>query len=163
MSWKEAKAAGLKEYEGTPCRHGHTTRWVSNRNCVVCCSTASHAWQKQGHIRERARVQRIKDRAAIRRDVISHYGGKCACCGESEDAFLCIDHINGGGNQHRKVTFKVKRTESGSMAGTGGGRFYRWLQTNNYPPEFQVLCWNCNSAKHKLGQCPHITGLSSCG
>lgn len=126
---------------------------------MVCCSTASHLWQKQDKVREYARNYQKRTRADIRKDVISHYGGKCACCGETEDAFLCIDHTNGGGNQHRKATFKVKRTESGSMQGTGGGRFYRWLQVNNYPTEFQVLCWNCNSAKHKLGYCPHRPGL----
>src|SRR5690606_39680958 len=35
-------------------------------------------------------------------EAIMHYGGKCACCGESTYEFLCLDHSNGGGNQHRK-------------------------------------------------------------
>ena len=34
--------------------------------------------------------------------VISHYGGHCAVCGETCLAFLCIDHIHGGGRKHRK-------------------------------------------------------------
>ena len=30
-----------------------------------------------------------------------------------------------------------------------------WLKRNDYPPGFQVLCHNCNWAKHALGRCPH--------
>jgi hypothetical protein len=55
---------------------------------------------------------------------------------------LTIDHINGGGRQHRL------------QAGVKGD-FYTWLKRNGFPPGFQVLCWNCNHAKHVLGECPH--------
>lgn len=76
-----------------------------------------------------------------KRLVINHYGVVCACCGESEIVFLVIDHINGGGNTHRKVT--------GS-----GSNFYYWLIKNKYPIGYQVLCHNCNFAKIH-GECPH--------
>jgi hypothetical protein len=33
-------------------------------------------------------------------------------------------------------------------------RFYRWLITNNFPDDFQILCHNCNYAKSH-GGCPH--------
>jgi len=81
---------------------------------------------------------------AIKMDVMDHYGGVCQCCGESELAFLTIDHIHGGGSKHRR--------EIGSV---GGRTFYRWLQKNNYPAGFQTLCMNCNLAKGKNGICPH--------
>jgi hypothetical protein len=84
----------------------------------------------------------------LRLSVLRAYGGdvpKCACCGESELAFLCIDHIEGNGLKHRKEVVKNK----GSMA------FYRWLKKNGYPSGFQVLCYNCNMAKSILGVCPH--------
>lgn len=77
--------------------------------------------------------------------VISHYGGKCACrgCGESRIGFLTIDHVNGGGARHR------------SQVG-GGVIFYRWLIKNNFPPGFQVLCFNCNCGRQTNGGvCPH--------
>src|ERR1019366_4483037 len=35
-------------------------------------------------------------------DFIAAYGGKCACCGETERIFLTIDHIGGGGAEHRR-------------------------------------------------------------
>lgn len=54
--------------------------------------------------------------------------------------FLCIDHIDGGGNKHRA---EIK------------GDFYRWLIDNNFPPGFQTLCHNCNMAKGLYGRCPH--------
>ncbi len=76
----------------------------------------------------------------LKREVMDKYGGKCKCCGEKELVFLTIDHINGGGNKHRKII---------------GKNIYVWLKKNNYPKGFQVLCWNCNAAKHILGKCPH--------
>lgn len=69
----------------------------------------------------------------------SHGSMKCARCGST--GLLCIDHINGGGKEHRKQM--------------GGNQIYRWLKNHNYPefwlsPKgikvyFQVLCIDCNS------------------
>ncbi len=77
--------------------------------------------------------------------VLLHYSNenpKCACCGERENKFLCIDHINGGGKKHRKIT---------------GSHFYRWVAKNGFPKGLQVLCHNCNMAKGFYGKCPHET------
>ena len=82
-------------------------------------------------------------------EAIAAYGGKCACCGESELQFLCIDHINGGGNKHR-ATIK-----GGSL------NFYRWLKRNGYPYGFRVLCWNCNASYGLFGNCPHVTTVTT--
>jgi hypothetical protein len=82
----------------------------------------------------------------MRLKLIEEYGGKCACCGETEEAFLSIDHISGDGREHRK------------LIGTGGQAFYLWLKNHGYPKDnFQLLCMNCNFAKGKLGECPHQT------
>lgn len=77
----------------------------------------------------------------LRDEVFAAYGNKCACCSETEPAFLSIDHINGGGNKHRKEI--------------GWGMLYRWLKNNEYPSGFQILCFNCNMAKCFSGICPH--------
>ncbi len=87
----------------------------------------------------------IKERNAywknLYRDAaLKKYGGKCNCCGEKEKKFLCIDHINNDGVEHRK---KI------------GSNIYSWLRKNNYPKGFQVLCYNCNNAKARYGKCPH--------
>jgi len=58
--------------------------------------------------------------------------------------FLAIDHIEGGGGQHRE------------SIGKKGTQFYSWLKENGYPPGFQVLCHNCNISKFiNGGYCIH--------
>lgn len=80
-------------------------------------------------------------RIRLRQEAIKHYGGKCACCSETLEQFLCIDHIGGGGNQHRKIISTKSIGE--------------WLYVNDYPEGFQVLCHNCNMAEGIYGKCPH--------
>jgi len=84
------------------------------------------------------RQKRYRER--VRKDVLSAYGDKCNCCGEINIEFLTLDHINGKGNQHRKEI---------------GNSVYRWIEQNNYPPGFQVLCMNCNFSLGVRGYCPH--------
>jgi hypothetical protein len=79
----------------------------------------------------------------IKKIVLDYYGnGRCSCCGESNIEFLSIDHINGGGSQHRKENSAVRT-------------IYSWLKKNNYPSGFRVLCHNCNQSLGFLGYCPH--------
>lgn len=82
--------------------------------------------------------------ARIKKLVFSHYCTneiKCACCGEKIIEFLSIDHIDGGGTQHRS---KI-----------GKGYIYFWIKKNNFPSGFRVLCHNCNQAIGMYGKCPH--------
>lgn len=93
---------------------------------------------KKGCITSLVRQRRIRI-AALR-----HYGGPnptCACCGEPRLEFLAIDHVNGGGNQHRKRE--------------GIKNLSRWLRKNKYPEGFRVLCNNCNFSLGLYGYCPH--------
>lgn len=78
----------------------------------------------------------------IRKIVVEHYGGLCACCGETIFQFLCIDHINGGGGAHRKEI------------GTSTSYWY-WLINNNFPSGYRILCNNCNQATTYGRKCPH--------
>lgn len=108
--------------------------------------------------RELCRKYRIKNkdilkkkgqeyRNKLRLEVLKYYSGEnpiCECCNENHMEFLTIDHINGGGNKHRKSIAK----------NLSGWQFYLWLKRNNYPKGFQVLCMNCNFAKGH-GGCPH--------
>lgn len=80
---------------------------------------------------------------ALRITVLIHYGGdppRCACCQARELEFLGLDHINGGGRQHRKTIKK---------------RWWDWLRSQGFPPGFRVLCHNCNQALGVYGYCPH--------
>jgi len=92
--------------------------------------------------RESINKKRTLYRQRVRKEVLDYYGGKCACCGETEIKFLCLDHINGGGSKDHK------KTEHGQ-----GWYFY----LRRYKPEYvQVLCHNCNMAKGFYGGCPHV-------
>lgn len=78
------------------------------------------------------------------------YGdSRCCCCGITEQVFLCLDHINNNGNVERKLL--------GESTGSGV-QFYSRLKRLGWPPGYQVLCYNCNMAKHLLGECPHQLG-----
>lgn len=66
----------------------------------------------------------------IKIQAFNAYGGcECIWCGENDVIVLTIDHINNN-SKHR-----------------GGNWMYNWLKKNNYPPGFQVLCFNCNCTK----------------
>lgn len=89
------------------------------------------------------KAHRDKSRKKCKSEVLEHYGGKCACCGESHVEFLAIDHIDGGGNEHRK------------KLGKSGTTFYFWLRKQGFPDGYRVLCHNCNQSRGYFGYCPH--------
>lgn len=95
------------------------------RSCAQCLNTSKQA------------------RRRLRQLVLDHYGRACTCCGESEELFLEIDHIENDGAAHRK--------EIGVS-----GQFYGWLRRNKFPPGYTTLCANCNHGKQRNGGiCPH--------
>lgn len=47
----EAKAAGHRYYQGSPCRHGHTQRYVCNQACVECARAREAGKTKTGILR----------------------------------------------------------------------------------------------------------------
>lgn len=118
------------------CAHCKKSRDREGAYCTTCC-----------HIHV-AYNRRLKE------DVITHYGGKCKCCGETVLVFLCIDHVDGKGAEHRRSIYP-QRPWGGRSNGASGVKMYGWLKAHEYPEGFQVLCFNCNSAKHILGVCPH--------
>jgi hypothetical protein len=79
------------------------------------------------------------------------YGGsKCACCGETDPDFLCLDHVNSDGGAHRRLVSPGRKD-------WGGFHIYRLLRRQGWPPGFQVLCMNCNFGRTRnSGVCPHI-------
>lgn len=137
---------GLPQFEGRVYCKRH---WEYHRNYDKTRCRESREKRNAHHLRwhHKTKSQRLPEirghRLRIKQEVMNHYGGKCRCCGESLLVFLDIDHINNDGARHRKET------------GRAGYSLYLWLRNSNYPPGFQVLCKNCNWAKHVLGQCPH--------
>lgn len=102
-------------------------------------------------IHARERVKERERRRQIKLDVLAHYGNKCACCGETEEVFLSMDHKNNDGAAHRKAVFNGPNSVF-----RGGTHIYMWIKRNKYPDSFQILCHNCNHGKHlNGGVCPH--------
>ncbi len=118
--------------------------------------------QKRDYYREhflKASAGKKQSRIKAKRAALLAYSGeypKCACCLESTEDLLCIDHSNGGGNEHRRSVKKLP-----------GYAFYVWLKKNGYPNGFRVLCWNCNESFASNGFCPHyppnVTPVKSLG
>lgn len=80
--------------------------------------------------------------ASLRQEVLAAYGSCCVCCGENIVEFLTIDHIDNEGASYRR--------------NVPASKLYRRLKRNKSPKDnFQLLCYNCNCAKGRLGQCPH--------
>lgn len=107
-------------------KNNHTDAGLSSY-CKVCMARRN---------RNRMRDERL--------ELLKHYSGgtpRCACCGESRVEFLVFDHINGGGNKHRKEV------------GSAGIR--TWLRRR--PEGVRVLCDNCNASRGRYGYCPHQT------
>jgi hypothetical protein len=102
---------------------------------------SSHKWHMANRERNNARVAMTHRRERER--CLSHYGGACACCGEDRYEFLSFDHVDGGGNRHRK------------QLGSKAGKITRWLIKSGFPEGFRVLCHNCNQALGHYGYCPH--------
>jgi hypothetical protein len=85
-------------------------------------------------------------RYRVKLDVVEHYGGKCWCCGESESAFLTLDHVNNDGADHRReITGGRKR----------GANMWDWAQKNGYPDRLRLACFNCNCVLQVQDTCPH--------
>jgi len=101
-------------------------------------------------MRRESNAEQLRVRnAKVRRLAFQAYGGpKCACCGEEEDYFLSLDHIEQDGNAHRLTVGKRKDW--------GGHHLYRHLKQRGYPAGYQVLCFNCNHGRRMNGGvCPH--------
>jgi len=89
--------------------------------------------------RERCRASERRYGENLKNVVLGHYGnGRVACvtCGEDRLPCLSIDHVNGGGIQHRK-----------KINNSGGRAFYSWLKVNGFPSGYQTLCMNCQFIK----------------
>ena len=112
--------------------------------------------------RERQQANPFPHRAKVKacngrlwQEVLAAYGPVCACCGETEVGFLTMDHINGGGRAHRR------------QIGNTPVALHRWLRNHGFPKDnFQILCYNCNGSKARIGHCPHAdepVPLGACG
>ena len=107
-----------------------------SQTTLACNQCAIKPWRIPPYSKEK--------RVELKRETFIHYGGAfCVCCGEDDLRFLSLDHINNDGAHQRR---RLKT----------GINIYNWIKARGYPPQFQVLCMNCNFGKHiNKGVCPH--------
>jgi len=77
---------------------------------------------------------------------LAAFGGHCTCCGESEPAFLTLDHVKGRGEAHRRelgvhdnLSILIQLRDAG------------WPQDGRY----RLLCWCCQWGVQQSDGCPH--------
>lgn len=132
--------------------------------CKVCAAPRIAAYREinRDKIQEANRKYREKDREAFRRiqrdqkrgmreAILAAYGRMCVCCGETEQRFLTIDHIHGGGGKHYKRR--------------GNYGVYRDVIVAGFPKDiYRLLCYNCNMGRSANGGiCPHQQQLERTG
>lgn len=165
MGRTEAQKRAQRKYKSKPeVRAKNNASWRAYRKqtykarkeaglCVDCGEippkSTSHS-RCQGCIDKRGKYAKspkgkanaTRYRQKLKLDVLIGYSQDppyCACCKEDHITFLTIDHIDGNGSQHRSENPHI----------------YAELRKAGFPDGYQVLCWNCNIAKHVLGTCPH--------
>lgn len=152
----EAMAADPVGFRAT--RNALTSRWAKEHPEVR--REASRAWRRRNAAymlakqrewyakpenRTRALSLRREATKRLRAEVITAYGGHCACCGETREPFLSIDHVNGDGGAHRR------------LLGARGDAIYRDLKKRGWPQDgYRLLCMNCNFAIRNGDPCPHV-------
>ena len=101
--------------------------------------------QYQDKLKVYAKNYRIK----LKKKIYEVLGNKCNCCGESNEKFLQIDHVNNDGAADR-LNFSNKKAYSSK-------KFYCWIIKQGIPKDrYQLLCANCNYGKARNGGiCPH--------
>ncbi len=120
-------------------------KMADKRRDAGVCTACGKLPVAEGYKRcDECRKQLTARRLLNRIEVYKAYGGaSCACCGEDRLPFLTLDHVENDGAKERKI----HRTPE---------TLYRHLARNNYPPGYQVLCWNCNCGRAMNGGvCPH--------
>ena len=110
-------------------------------DCIECWTLKNRqrvkAWVKRN--RQLVTTKALDKRAELRKEFITAYGGKCACCSEKRFEFLTLDHPHG--RTGKKVPAYIE---------------YAKLKRAKWPKALaQILCFNCNSAKGVYGSCPH--------
>lgn len=122
----KSKAAAIADGR---CRYCLVNPFEPGRSMCATCLTKHGSKQKANYHKRR-------------NEVILRYGGRCKCCGNSNQKYLQLDHINNDGATHRR-----------ELANGRGGCISTWAYRNGFPDNLQLLCANCHQAKTAHGGC----------
>lgn len=129
-TWRKANPESRKEI----CR-----RWAKKNPEKLKAKAKRKYWSDP----EKHRALASKNRRKLWLECLTAYGGRCACCAESQEVFLTIEHKNRDGKAHR------------AAVGHSRPQIIRDLRKRGWPDDCEILCFNCNRASWELGTCPH--------
>ena len=109
--------------KGNTCKHSGCNEPVSKNN-------------QNGYCRKH---RTIGDYAKHKAILYAELGNRCACCGERDEMYLSVDHVNNDGGEYRKQSKAHYRVH----------RLLKHHREN--PGSLQLLCTNCNHAKMRNG------------
>ncbi len=110
--------------------------------CAECCGKAKAEYRARPENVETYRESNRQWARKLRLEILNAYGHRCACCGETIAEFLALDHPNNDGASHRAAVGE-------------GTKIYMDVKRRGFPPEFRLLCHNCNQSRGYYGYCPH--------
>lgn len=118
-----------------------TVIFEAKRSDAIRCSDCHSKRRKTAKSKEEYKARRRFLYRKKREKAFAGYGGKCQCCGEDNFEFLALDHVNGGGRKERETM--------------SCGQIAVKVIKLGFPPEYRVLCHNCNQSLGWFGYCPH--------
>jgi hypothetical protein len=152
FEWYAAK----RRYRPTckPCKNIQRRAWYRSNpekaRAYQVRSYSKHADKFRAASKERRRQKPEECRAytkawyaALKAEMFSAYGNRCACCGETERRFLTLEHSRRDGGEHRRKL-------------GGQSQIYSDLKRQGWPTDgYELLCWNCQMATRYGEPCPH--------
>ena len=126
-------------------RNRANREWYAKNSEKMCIHMSEYRKTHKELVNKANRQWGKKTRESYRHLVTQGYGGKCICCGETEELFMQIHHPNGDGKSDRE------------MRGGNTQTLFKWLIANNFPDNYQLLCANCHLGIHRSEdkKCPH--------
>ena len=91
--------------------------------------------------RPKKRIYRKEKRRKDKLEIYRLEGNVCLCCGIDDPIYFNIDHVDNDGHLERK------KQNSGKIT----GNILTLAKYLKNPKRYQILCANCNWAKHKNG------------
>lgn len=145
LALDHAAGDGVEHRRKNPSIQGNPYRWAKKHGLPPIFRTLCHNCNVK-EARRKAGPGTSGSSCDLRRlktDVFSHYSAgkiECAACAQDDLDVLTLDHVDGGGNEHRR-----------SLRAPTTWALYRWVRKNGFPAGFRVLCFNHNLGPRCLG------------
>jgi hypothetical protein len=125
-------ANGLIPTNGKKQATCHPERKMYAKGLCESCYRREYS-RKHGKDYDRLTWEKVKDKL----------GHSCRCCGDTHQEFLTLEHKKGGGRAH----YRSRSGWKGVMSDV--------LKDPNSFDKYEILCFNCNCSRNRVGYCPH--------